>query len=560
MSHRIARRAPIVVIVAMALSVSLICALEAAKWQPKPQGLVLFFIGERHSEIEPCGCRVNQLGGVQFEGTLYDRVSRNNSVRVDVGGWAAGLITPETSMRARYSLRAMHTYLDIDAINVSRLELEEGAGFFDSVRMTDSASIERLISANVALRKSPDELAFPAFRIVEKKMADGRAVKVGIIGVTSNVSPTVRSVSLSQPDSAADYVIRDPSAALGEHLPNLKKLVDLTVVLFHGSWEETEALAFAHPQADITIAPVPPNDGRQFVPSANGITKILSVHNSQGKELGWADLTLGSRGNWNLADLPQWLPVSPTLPAVSAMVDLINEFKSNTAELEIPYPTGGVNRTFASATGCRSCHVGEWDHWSKTRHANALDTLIQKGSQYDPSCLPCHTLGFKTDNGFYNARQSRNMGNVQCESCHGPAAEHADRENYIRNRSILSLSEDEQVAYRARAKEVVPHAVVPEATCLQCHTPESDGHFDEDGDGKFDFERKYALIAHAASGPPGAMGAATAPPGAPGATGDPIDLSALNIQLPPVESATTKEKSNPFVRFFKKLFGGGSGE
>ena len=41
------------------------------------------------------------------------------------------------------------------------------------------------------------------------------------------------------------------------------------------------------------------------------------------------------------------------------------------------------------------------------------------------SCLPCHTVGYGLPTGFTNAMNTPQLEGVQCENCHGPAANHA---------------------------------------------------------------------------------------------------------------------------------------
>lgn len=127
--------------------------------------------------------------------------------------------------------------------------------------------------------------------------------------------------------------------------------------------------------------------------------------------------------------------------------------------------TTNVNFTITAATyvgayTCELCHSGgaiaqnEFQFWTNTAHAmiftEGIDGLL--GSHYSVSCLPCHTVGYDTnaaslpDNGFYSTQLAdgwtfptvltngnfaampanlQNLGNIQCENCHGPGSEHA---------------------------------------------------------------------------------------------------------------------------------------
>ena len=53
------------------------------------------------------------------------------------------------------------------------------------------------------------------------------------------------------------------------------------------------------------------------------------------------------------------------------------------------------------------------------------------GGQTNSSCLPCHTVGYGLPTGFSFTNKNgvfsytTNLAGVQCENCHGPAANHA---------------------------------------------------------------------------------------------------------------------------------------
>jgi hypothetical protein len=79
---------------------------------------------------------------------------------------------------------------------------------------------------------------------------------------------------------------------------------------------------------------------------------------------------------------------------------------------------------FAGAAACVNCHTNEHATWTATRHAGALTSLQRIGQGSNPSCLPCHTVGYGMPTGFTNETMKSLLGGVQCENCHGPAALH----------------------------------------------------------------------------------------------------------------------------------------
>jgi peroxiredoxin len=66
---------------------------------------------------------------------------------------------------------------------------------------------------------------------------------------------------------------------------------------------------------------------------------------------------------------------------------------------------------------CGVCHEKEHIQWSLTRHADAIDSLVRKGSENDPACIACHVTGYGTV-----PQGAPQLQGVQCEACHGPGS------------------------------------------------------------------------------------------------------------------------------------------
>jgi hypothetical protein len=91
---------------------------------------------------------------------------------------------------------------------------------------------------------------------------------------------------------------------------------------------------------------------------------------------------------------------------------------------------------YRGASYCSGCHGGgaggnQYTTWVDSRHARAWQTLDEIGSGEDPSCIPCHTVGYNgtnadpaLDNGGYDETAVARLQGVQCENCHGPGSEH----------------------------------------------------------------------------------------------------------------------------------------
>jgi len=113
------------------------------------------------------------------------------------------------------------------------------------------------------------------------------------------------------------------------------------------------------------------------------------------------------------------------------------------------FRVSGPSSQYAGSQACLECHANIHTIEKNTRHAHALETLKLAHQDTNPSCLPCHTVGYRLPTGFINETATPQLAGVQCENCHGPAANHAA------NESDLSVR---------------PRADIAGQVCGGCHT------------------------------------------------------------------------------------------
>ena len=97
------------------------------------------------------------------------------------------------------------------------------------------------------------------------------------------------------------------------------------------------------------------------------------------------------------------------------------------------FKVAGPQPRYAGSEACVECHEGIHNTEMDTRHAGAFinPAFVAKGGQTNSSCLPCHTVGYGLPTGFVSKNDLNSnprLAGVQCESCHGPAANHAASE------------------------------------------------------------------------------------------------------------------------------------
>ena len=82
---------------------------------------------------------------------------------------------------------------------------------------------------------------------------------------------------------------------------------------------------------------------------------------------------------------------------------------------------------YAGYQVCIGCHNNICRYETNTEHAIAFSnpTFVAAGGQTNANCLACHTVGYGLPTGFVSAAATPKLAGVQCENCHGPAANHA---------------------------------------------------------------------------------------------------------------------------------------
>ncbi len=113
----------------------------------------------------------------------------------------------------------------------------------------------------------------------------------------------------------------------------------------------------------------------------------------------------------------------------------------------VPVGTGaGIFRVagpapdYVGQSVCRGCHRTTHDGWAETVHKGALNTLKAIGQGNNATCLPCHTVGFGLPGGFISEAATPRLAGVQCENCHGPAANHISDPGDLTVRPVVSMA------------------------------------------------------------------------------------------------------------------------
>jgi len=115
---------------------------------------------------------------------------------------------------------------------------------------------------------------------------------------------------------------------------------------------------------------------------------------------------------------------------------------------------------YVSPERCGTCHEEALSAWRKSRHAQAVATLLKKGTAV-PECLRCHSEAFRVAGKVLQGVSSQG---VECTSCH--------------EEGLLHLALPGATGRKSEARK----------RCAGCHTPERDN--------AFDLEKRWSEIRH----------------------------------------------------------------
>jgi len=196
-----------------------------------------------------------------------------------------------------------------------------------------------------------------------------------------------------------------------------------------GSELPIEQAATALPLDLVDILLVPNGDERFAEPERRGATLVLRP-GTRGQRLGVLTLTLDDQSSiagWRheVHAMPPTTPEAERLgPWYQAYNDDLRADYERRVLVRKMLDSGGS--PYRGAETCKDCHATAFTAWNASPHAGAHGTLTEVGKAFDPNCLTCHTVGFLEPGGFLDMPLTGHLANVQCESCHGAAAAHAD--------------------------------------------------------------------------------------------------------------------------------------
>lgn len=420
-------------------------------------------------QIRSCNCTKFRFGGYGRELTLLDsvRAKSPDSLLIE-GGDMCGDTGFQAELKAEVSAKAMEL-LGYGAIVPGENELGvRGVRYTDMLKSRSAP----LVCANVFQAGATKPLFQP---YVILKTSSG--LRVAVIGLVA------KSVCEPWLQTSFNEVVKEPSEVLPAIIKQVRPKADLVVVVYHGIISKGDGLSkvvgvdlilASHKRTQEKIFPAKDQNVVSAPVGELGSAVLINSETSTNWCLGRVDLQLNAGKKISSAKHQLfYLDRSYTeAPAMVKIYDTYNEGVKNAVitssaafrkQAEAMLTNRGLNlvemrqrlrkSVYATSAKCADCHSQICSIWATSQHAKAMATLEKNHQEYDPECVRCHTTGAMTRGGFSNAKDTPELGNVQCEACHGPALNH--------------------IAAPAKG-----FGKVTEDTCRSCHTDERTPDFD----------------------------------------------------------------------------------
>ncbi len=376
--------------------------------------LTVHFTCDTAGRLEPCGCFSGQHGGLtRLRTWLETREDSGPVLNVDAGGAIAGSADYDI-IQYRFLARAYAT-MGFAALNMGGREAMIPR---ETLASLASASPVPLISASLVDRETRKPLLEP-YRIVKVG-----GTRVGILGV---VSPD------SVKSAGEGIAVLGLNEAIDRQLPELSAKSDLVILLAFANESEMKLLARDYFEFALILGGDVAGPTQDIIRENDSM--ILYTTN-QARTVGTLKARVAGEKRKRLVDPSYQIQLlEEEIPQDEELRALVRDFRSTIRDTPLavddphavdPDAIPGVSATatYVGSASCQGCHPQAHEIWQKSGHARAFETLVKSGSDADPQCIKCHTVGFGRESGYRRPLGVDSLVDVGCESCHGPASEH----------------------------------------------------------------------------------------------------------------------------------------
>jgi hypothetical protein len=274
-----------------------------------------------------------------------------------------------------------------------------------------------LLSANLRERASGQRV-FDPFKVIER---GGR--KIALVGVMD-------SEGIDQ-ELGEGLQIAPMAAELEQLLPKLRQEVDLVILLAFTDETGLAKLAQQFYEPALILGGKVSQPAQKLLQENRSV--ILYTAN-ESRTVGTLKARLAPRFTPVAFDMVMLHDRIPEHGDILALADKYRQEVRVTRldiddlkRLESDIVPGVRHRAaFVGSESCVSCHKSAAAVWEGTQHRHAFVSLVNKGADADPNCVPCHVIGFGSVSGYRREFKGARLIDVGCESCHGPGSLHVE--------------------------------------------------------------------------------------------------------------------------------------
>lgn len=386
--------------------------------------VTIFFTGNELGALKPCGCSGGQLGGLDRRPAVFASVPKQKRFIIDTGGLVKS--DSEQDLIKFNILLEAFGLLGYDVVNLTEKDIEicKNLGLLDSIGS----------SFNVVSSYGNAKAKLPA-KFTKKFMLDKKVVAITVAALDIKSEPMKKIVQLFPFGTSSDILPFNILIFNTRDVSAIDKVAKLGIVnCFIIPTESDEPMVMGDPNKSPLVFSI-----GHFGRYVNRVQITDNIRKKDGFKISFSAI-----------------PVTENLPQEKSLVELYKAYQQLVKDSNLLEKLGRFalsnSLKYTGSESCKSCHEYEYGKWSTQAHSHSFSTLQIAGSQFDPECVICHTVGMKYESGFVSEEKTPYLKNVGCENCHGPGSEH-----------IKTIGKTKSTESKLQ--------------CLDCHTPEQSSHY-----------------------------------------------------------------------------------
>lgn len=343
--------------------------------QSRKASPVLVYTASRQGEIEPCGCKVKQIGGLdRMAGRIAQIKVKQPVFFVDAGNTFFPLPSPSKNRRAQDLRKAeliakSYRFMGLQAFSPGPRDFAEGEKRLAALIEISGAT---LVSANLRFQTAKAKRAI---------FLEAEGPRVGVTGASFFSGKTPMGVEVEPVKKSLEQLFETTQ----------KEKIDQWILLSHLDPQAEKEIAESFPGLWIINS-----FSLDFQESPKRVAQsyVFEV-GLEGQRLGEVEI----RGSSHEPQGARLTELGKELLGSRSVREAMAQYYKNLETL----PEGPEEKKgswVANAFQCKSCHEAQFEFWKETPHSTAALALYEKGQQDDPSCVGCHSLGYQEAGGF----------------------------------------------------------------------------------------------------------------------------------------------------------------